>query len=74
MWVLPLPTGEPRRFADIHGQDVTYTSDGRVIFTNGDELYSAQRDGSSIHKLIGLPGFVTNLGISPDKKRLRFTI
>jgi serine/threonine protein kinase len=74
IWVLPLPTGEPRRFADLYGQDAAYASGDQIVFAKGNELYIAKPDGSSARKLLGQPGLITNLALSPDKKRLRFTI
>jgi len=74
-WVLPLPSGTPRRLADIVAQWIVWSPDGRqVAFAKGTDIYVAKADGSNPHKLLGIAGTATDLRFSPDNSRLRFTL
>jgi serine/threonine protein kinase len=74
LWTIPLPTGEPRRLGGIEAADAGFLSDGRVLFSNGNDLYIAERDGSNIRKLISADGPIGEPNISPDSKHLVFTV
>jgi predicted Ser/Thr protein kinase len=51
LWVLPLPTGAPRRLGELVGQDGTWSPDGkRLLFAKGRDLYIARADGSESRK------------------------
>jgi serine/threonine protein kinase len=71
-WLLPLPAGEPRRLGAIEAQDASFFPDGRIVFAKGVELYVAEKDGSSPHKLLDLPRTVWSPSVSPDGKRVVF--
>ncbi len=74
-WTLPLPSGAPRRLADVVGHWATWSADGRQLaFVNGSDLFLAQADGSAAHKLISLPGPAYYVRFSPDGRRIRFTL
>ena len=55
LWTLPLPTGEPRRVDTIATWATDYFADGRLVFEKDGGLYVAERDGSNIRKLLGVP-------------------
>jgi serine/threonine protein kinase len=74
LWMLPLPAGEPRRLGNLDAQDATFLPDGRIVFAKGSELYIAEKDGSAPRKISALPGYADRPSISPDGKRIRFTI
>jgi eukaryotic-like serine/threonine-protein kinase len=74
LWLIPLPTGEPRRIGGIEAQDGSFAPDGRLLFSQGKELYIAEKDGSNPRKLISADGQIGEANISPDNKRLVFTV
>ncbi len=79
LWLLPLPAGEPRRLAAITADpslalDAGFFPDGRIVFLNGPALYVAERDGSNTRKIADLAGIGAGPSVSPDGKRIRFTI
>jgi len=73
-WVIPLPTGEPRRIADIDASDASFSPDGRILFSQGRDLYLAEKDGSNARKLLSADGQIRGPNISPDSKHLVFTV
>jgi serine/threonine protein kinase/Tol biopolymer transport system component len=74
LWMLPLPAGEPRTFGNLEAQDATFLPDGRIALTKGSELYIAEKDGSTLHKVAELPGYADTPAVSSNGKRIRFTI
>ena len=57
LWVVPLPSGTPHRVGGLHGQDGTWSPDGRrLLFTDRGDLYLAGNDGTEPTKLASLPG------------------
>ena len=76
-WALPLPSGPPRRIADVRGWDGTWSRDGRkLVFTNGSDVYLSQVDGTDARKLFTLPNgwTTTNFQFSPESNRIRFDV
>jgi eukaryotic-like serine/threonine-protein kinase len=74
-WALPLPSGAPRRLADVVGHTGAWSPDGRELaFAKGSDLYLANADGTDAHKLITVSGIPTDLRFSPDGARLRLTV
>jgi len=74
LWSIPLPAGEPRRLGSAEVQDADFFPDGRIIFAKGTDLYVAEKDGSNPRKLISLAGNVWNPSVSPNGKRIVFTV
>jgi Tol biopolymer transport system component/predicted Ser/Thr protein kinase len=78
-WALPLPSGPPRRIADVKGDTGRWSPDGRqLVFTKGDSVFLAKADGTDAHTLFTVPT-VGPLGASefqffPDSTRIRFHI
>jgi serine/threonine protein kinase len=74
LWSIPLPAGEPRRLASTDGQGAAFFPDGRILFAKGAELYVADKDGGNSRKLVSMTGIVEDPSVSPDGKRLVFTL
>jgi Tol biopolymer transport system component len=82
LWVLPLPTGTPRRLGDIvahwdlwsAGWAVWFPDGRRIAFTKGSEIYTAKADGTDVRKLVSFVGSAEQMRFSPDGTRLRYTL
>jgi len=73
-WSLPVPTGSPRRLAEVNGSEATWSPDGhQLVFVKGTDLYLADGDGGHASRLKSLSGMPSRVRFSPDGKRLRFT-
>src|SRR5271165_5012202 len=74
LWTVPLPAGEPRRLGSLAAQDGSIAPDGRILFSLGKDLFIADNDGSNPRKLFSADGLIGEPSISPDNKRLVFTV
>jgi serine/threonine protein kinase len=74
VWKVPLPVGDPVRMGNLEGQDASVTPDGHILVPNLGDLYIAEKDGSNPRKIIGMEGFIGNPSVSPDGKRMVFTL
>jgi serine/threonine protein kinase/Tol biopolymer transport system component len=73
-WALPLPSGAPRRLADVSGCCGKWTPDGRkLIFNKGADVYLASADGTNARKLLTAPEGFFGPTFSPDGGRIRYT-
>ncbi|MGB7731614.1 MAG: protein kinase [Candidatus Acidiferrum sp.] len=77
-WALPLPSGPPRRIADVTGRAGNWSPDGRqLVFTKGEgkDVYLAKADGTDARKLFTVADRrASNLQFSPDGTRIRFNV
>src|SRR5579863_7080014 len=74
-WLLPLPTGPPRRLPNVVGRWGTWSPDGQqLLFARGNALFVGRADGSDAHKLVDLPGVAFYVRFSPDGRRIRFSL
>jgi len=74
-WILPLPSGPPRRLGEVFGHYAGYSPDGQqIVFARDFDLYLANSEGFSVRKLVSLPGQAFDLVFSPDGRRIRFTV
>ena len=74
-WALPLPSGPPRRIADVTGGAGQWSPDGRqLVFTKGEDVYLAKSDGTDVRKLFTLANGAGNPQFSPDSTRIRFHV
>lgn len=75
VWLLPIPSGSPRRLGDVNAHDGTWSPDGRQIaYASGSSLYLVKSDGSDARKLTTVIGVPFGPVFSPDGNRLRFTV
>jgi eukaryotic-like serine/threonine-protein kinase len=74
LWSIPLPAGEPRRLGSLEVRGGAYLPDGRIVFTKKTDLFVADHDGSNPRKLLSLPGEVFVPHVSPDGRRVVFTL
>jgi eukaryotic-like serine/threonine-protein kinase len=74
-WALPLPSGPPRRIADVTGSTGKWSPDGRqLVFSKGDSVYLAKADGTDARKLFTVAYGARNPQFSPDSARIRFNV
>lgn len=74
LWMIPLPTGEPRRVGSIKAQDADLFPDGRIVFAQGGDVYVVAKDGSNPRKLFTVEGIPSFPSVSPNEQHLVFTV
>jgi len=74
LWLIPVPAGEPRRLDTITGNDATFFPDGRILFVNYRDLYSAEKDGSNPRVLASMDGYIQDPSVSADGKSVTATL
>jgi serine/threonine protein kinase/Tol biopolymer transport system component len=75
LWFQPLPGGDPRRMGTLESQGAIFTLDGKqVVYTDGNTINVADRDGTNARKIADLPGIGYFPAISPDGTEIRVTI
>ena len=72
-WLQPLPAGSPRRMQAI-GHDAVWLPNGELLFAKGSDVFRAEHDGGNPRKLFTAAGIVSNMRLSPDGSRLRYTV
>src|SRR5215472_15585997 len=72
LWAYSVANGGYRRVGDLSVSDAIWAADGRILFTRGEELWSADSDGSKERLLAKLPGFPHAPRESPDRRVIRF--
>ena len=74
-WILPTVGGGLQRVPRIEGHDGTwYQGRRRIVYAHGDDLLTANPDGSEVRQLVTAPGRPFWPRWSPDARRLRFTL
>jgi len=75
LWTFPLPVGSPRRLGDLVVTSAAWLPGAsELVFSKGQEIFSANGDGGNPRKLATVNGTVFGLRFSSDGRRLRFTI
>jgi Tol biopolymer transport system component/DNA-binding winged helix-turn-helix (wHTH) protein len=74
LWTYSVVHGGYRRVGDLNVSDATWDADGHILFTRGEELWSADFDGSEKRFLVKVPGIPYALRASPDRRIIRFTL
>jgi Tol biopolymer transport system component/DNA-binding winged helix-turn-helix (wHTH) protein len=73
VWLLPLPTGAPRRLGDLVVESLTPFSQG-LVFSKPDGVYEAAADGSQVRQILTTSGTATDLAVSSDGRKMSFTV
>jgi DNA-binding winged helix-turn-helix (wHTH) protein/Tol biopolymer transport system component len=75
LWLTPVVGGQSTRVGNIVADDAVFSPDGRRIFFNrADGIYSCERDGTDLRRLVALPDRSEFPQWSKDGQRLRFTM
>jgi Tol biopolymer transport system component len=70
----PLPAGEPRRVGTIEIYDSDYFPDGRILFSVGNNLSVAEKDGSNPRRILSAQGLIADPAVSADGQHVVFTV
>ena len=74
-WLLPLPSGAPRRMGDFRIDSLAAAPDGKHAgFSVRQDIYLANSDLSEPRKLVTMANLVEGIHFSPDSRRLRFDV
>jgi Tol biopolymer transport system component/DNA-binding winged helix-turn-helix (wHTH) protein len=76
LWTVPVVGGAPHRVGDVRACDASWSLDGRSVTytTCTNAIYVASVDGSGSRKVWTAPGQARWPSLSPDGRRLRFTV
>jgi Tol biopolymer transport system component/DNA-binding winged helix-turn-helix (wHTH) protein len=73
VWLLPLPTGAPRRLGDLVVDSLRPFPQG-LVFSKQGGVYEAAADGSQVRQILTADGTATDLAVSPDSRKISFTV
>ena len=75
LWLLPVPSGAPRRLGNVSATLASWLPDGeRIAYVKADtDLYVVSADGAGGNKLLSKSG-IKGVASSPDGKRFRMDI
>ncbi|HSE47785.1 MAG TPA: protein kinase [Terriglobales bacterium] len=72
LWILPVPSGSPRRAGGIVAHDATFSPDGsHVLYVTGLKLFTARTDGSDVREILTGSQYVDSPSWSIDG-RIRY--
>jgi DNA-binding winged helix-turn-helix (wHTH) protein/Tol biopolymer transport system component len=75
LWIQPVSAGSPRRIGTILAHDAAFGPDGsNVIYGRGNDVYSINRDGNGLRKLLTTGDVAFAFQYSPDARSFRFTV
>src|ERR1700674_4563994 len=73
LWILPVPSGSPRRVGEVVAHDASFSPDGgRIAYANGYDLFEARTDGSGVRKIVSASAYVDSPAWAGDGSRLRY--
>ena len=74
-FLLPLPSGEPRRLPELDGFfRASFSPSGNFYLSKGRSLYVEDKDGSDSRKLFDFQVLVDRVVLSPDGQKIRVTL
>jgi WD40 repeat protein len=74
LWIVPVPSGTPRRVGNVGALDASFSADGKKIaYVQGKTLFEVMVDGSGLRKLLTHDIPIEAPHWSPDSRRLRYT-
>jgi len=73
LWVVPVPSGSPRRVGDFLAVDADWSANGELLYTKDHDIFSAKTDGTATRKLANVAGVPAWPRLSPDGRVVRFT-
>jgi Tol biopolymer transport system component len=74
LWSMPVPAGSPRRLGNVMARAALWAPNGKLVFATGNDLDIAEHDGSNPRKLFTTSDPTNDISVSPDGKRIRFTV
>jgi len=74
VWLQPLPAGEPRRLGTRDVDSASFLPDGHLVVTQGSTLSIVDENGTNPLQLAAVSGHAINPVVSPDGRRVRFTL
>ncbi len=75
IWALSTAGGSAERIGDVVASDGTWSSDARkVLYSSAGRLFAVEMDGANPRLLMSLPGIIEQPRLSPDGRRMRFTL
>ncbi len=75
LWIVPVPTGKPRRVGTLLCHAAAWSPDGGTIaYTFGDSIYVTKDQGSTTQKLQSFAGSPQTLWWFPDGRSLRLEV
>ena len=73
LWILPVPSGSPRRVGQVVAHDASFSPDGgRIAYASGYDLFEAKTDGSGIRKIVSASESLDSPAWSTDGSHLRY--
>jgi Tol biopolymer transport system component len=73
LWILPAPSGSPRRLGEVRAHAAAWSPDGdRIVYAAGRDLFLVNRQGDASQKLGSNVGWPLYLRWSPDGRVIRF--
>ena len=73
LWILPVPSGSPRRVGEVVAHDASFSPDGgRIAYANGYDLFEARTDGSEVRKIASASEMLDSPAWSRDGSHLRY--
>jgi DNA-binding winged helix-turn-helix (wHTH) protein/Tol biopolymer transport system component len=75
IWITSAIGGRVQQVGDILAHDASWTADGkRILYANGNDLLTANEDGTDVRHFATVSGRAFWMRWSPDGSRLRFTL
>jgi Tol biopolymer transport system component/DNA-binding winged helix-turn-helix (wHTH) protein len=73
LWLVPVPSGSPRRVGDLLAIDGDWSANGELLYTKNHDIFWAKTDGTATRKLASIAGVPVWPRLSPDGRVVRFT-